>query len=165
MSHQSSVRQRLESDFHAEPFPQEHSGLESCPRIGNRAIDLAIALEVLFMNADRDEHSYRISLRISRFLRMRGADRLKAFAEVRKLYDIRSKMVHTGSVPNDWNINGTERITVDIVETVDALCTEAIRKFVVAGHIPDDWRPIELSKGLSRNKPLIYKTSKLRRRS
>jgi hypothetical protein len=36
---------------------------------GNRAIDLAIALEVLFMNADRDEHSFKISLRASRLSR------------------------------------------------------------------------------------------------
>jgi len=36
---------------------------------GNRAIDLAIALEVLFMNTERDEHSYKISLRAARLLR------------------------------------------------------------------------------------------------
>jgi hypothetical protein len=29
---------------------------------GNRAIDLAIALEVLFMQTERDEHSYTISV-------------------------------------------------------------------------------------------------------
>jgi hypothetical protein len=32
---------------------------------GNRAIDLAIALEVLFMRADQGEHSFKIALRVS----------------------------------------------------------------------------------------------------
>jgi len=111
---------------------------------GNRAIDLAIALEVLFMNADRDEHSYKISLRISRLLRTSAADRLKAFTEVRKLYDMRSKMVHTGDAPDTWNINGSECSAHEIVENVDVLCTAAIRHFVAAGEIPKDWRTIEL---------------------
>src|SRR5262249_42264986 len=35
---------------------------------GNRSIDLAIALEVLFMNVDQGEHSYKVSLRLARLL-------------------------------------------------------------------------------------------------
>ena len=64
---------------------------------GNRVIDLAIALEVLFMNADRDEHSYKISLRAGRLLRADIQSRERAFLEVRRLYDMRSSMVHTGN--------------------------------------------------------------------
>ena len=114
---------------------------------GNRAIDLAIALEVLFMNQERDEHSYKISLRVARLLRSSLPDRLKAFAEVKKVYDIRSGMVHTGSTDLELNVNGTKRSAQDIVEAADLLCAEAIRRFLELGHIPesDGWREIELA--------------------
>ena len=111
---------------------------------GNRAIDVAIALEVLFMNTDRDEHSYKISLRAARLLQLGVADRRRAFAEVRSVYDIRSKMVHMGGASNECKVDGVKRATHDIVEAVDVVCTEAIRRFLSIGGIPEDWRDIEL---------------------
>jgi hypothetical protein len=112
---------------------------------GNRAIDLAIALEVLFMSADRDEHSYKISLRAARLLRGELQTRQRTFLEVRRLYDMRSSMVHTGNVKNEYNLDDVKASAHDIVESVDVLCTEAIRAFIRLGGIPEDWRPIELA--------------------
>ena len=111
---------------------------------GNRAIDVAIALEVLFMNTDRDEHSYKISLRAARLLNQEMAARRRVFAEVRNVYDIRSKMVHTGSANNESNVDGEKRTAHDVVEAVDVVCTEAIRSFLAMGSIPEDWRDVEL---------------------
>ena len=115
---------------------------------GNRAIDLAIAFEVLFMNQDRDEHSYKISLRAARLLRTSLADRRIVFDEIKAIYDIRSGMVHTGSASDNRNVNGVKRTAYDLVEAADALCSEALRRFVEMGHIPvkaGGWREIELS--------------------
>lgn len=112
---------------------------------GNRAIDVAIALEVLFMNTDRDEHSYKISLRAARLLQEGVAARRKVFAEVKNVYDVRSKMVHTGSAKDESNVDGVKRTAHDVVEAVDVVCTEAIRRFLAMGSIPEDWRDIELS--------------------
>ena len=111
---------------------------------GNRAIDIAIALEVLFMNVDRDEHSYKISLRAARLLRKDLKTRRRTFLEVKRLYDMRSSMVHSGSVKNEYRIDGTSVPAHEIVEAVDVVCTEAIRAFLGTGEIPDDWRDIEL---------------------
>jgi Apea-like HEPN len=112
---------------------------------GNRAIDVATALEVLFMNTERDEHSYKISLRAARLLREEVAARRRVFAEVRNVYDVRSGMVHTGSADNESMVDGVKRTAHDVVEAVDVLCTEAIRKFLAMGSIPESWRDIELS--------------------
>jgi hypothetical protein len=112
---------------------------------GNRAIDLAIALEVLFMNVDRDEHSYKISMRLAKLLGGELAVRRTAFGETRKLYDLRSNMVHSGRAKNDWSVDGVQRSAYDLVEAGDVRSAEAIRKFLALGRIPDDWRDIELS--------------------
>jgi hypothetical protein len=113
--------------------------------VGNRAIDLAIALEVLFMNADRDEHSYKIGLRLAKLLGGELKARRSAFTETRKLYDLRSTMVHTGRAKNEWSIDEVSRSAFDLVEAGDIRCTQAIRKFLELGRIPGDWREIELT--------------------
>ncbi len=111
---------------------------------GDRAIDVAIALEVLFMNTDRDEHSYKISLRASRLLRPDVDQRRTVFAEVKSVYDLRSKLVHTGSAKDDYNVVGVKRTAHDVVDAVDSHCIQAIRKFLDRGGIPDDWKDLEL---------------------
>ena len=112
---------------------------------GNRAIDLAIALEVLFMNTERDEHSYKISLRAARLLRDSPNDRARAFIEVKRIYDLRSSMVHNGKIKGNFKIDGAQVSPNDLVESVDTLCTEAIRKFIESGGFSgDNLREIEL---------------------
>jgi hypothetical protein len=113
-------------------------------RDGNRAIDLAIALEVLFMNADSGEHSYKISLRAARFLFEDRESRLRVFSHVRKLYDIRSKMVHTGMTSHQLTVGKIQRSTYELLEHVDGVCTQAIRQILARGSIPHDWSDIEL---------------------
>ena len=112
---------------------------------GNRAIDVAIALEVLFMSKDRNEHSYKISLRAARLLQEDVGARRKVFAEVKNVYDVRSGMVHTGSADNESNVDGVKRTAHDVVEAVDVVCTEAICRFLAMGSIPENLRDIELS--------------------
>ena len=114
---------------------------------GNRAIDLAIALEVLFMNADRDEHSYKIGMRLAKLLHEGEPARRTAFLETRKLYDLRSTMVHTGRAKNDWIVGDQKRSAYELVEAGDMRCTQAIRTLMQRGGIPrpDGWSGLELS--------------------
>lgn len=111
---------------------------------GNRAIDLAIGLEVLFMT-EKGEHSYKISLRAAKLLRSANQPRKKTFLTVRSLYNMRSSMVHTGNADNKYDMDGVKISAHEIVENVDLICIEAIRKFFAMGRIPSDWREIELS--------------------
>jgi hypothetical protein len=111
---------------------------------GNRAIDLAIALEVLFMNADSGEHSYKNSLRCARLVRASPGDRRAVFSQVKKLYDMRSSMVHRGSASNTCSVNGDQHTANDLVGSVDVICAESIRRFLALGGIPEDWRDTEL---------------------
>lgn len=116
---------------------------------GYRAIDLSTALEVLFMNKDRDEHSYKIAMRLSKLLHTDPAERQSAFLETRRLYDARSKMVHSGRIGKDqWNVaGGAKRNTYELTEAGDLRTVAAIRKLIARGNIPDDddWATIELS--------------------
>jgi hypothetical protein len=116
-----------------------------CPlNPANRAIDLAIALEVLFMNQDSGEHSYKISLRAARLINDVVADRRVVFSEVKKVYDLRSAMVHTGRGKDWFTVNGVRRTAHDLVEAVDVVCTQAMRQILARGAIPDDWHDVEL---------------------
>jgi hypothetical protein len=112
---------------------------------GNRAIDLAIALEVLFMGADQGEHSYKISLRAARLLRDTVDARRTVFTEVQRVYELRSSMVHAGRGSDKYNVNGGPRTASDLVESVDVHCTDALRQVLKRGAIPETWRDIELS--------------------
>jgi hypothetical protein len=142
----SAYRQLKKGDIQRVNLALERMIRSRCQFVsGNRAIDLAIALEVLFMNADRDEHSYKISLRAARLLRAEVSARRKTFLEVRRLYDMRSSMVHTGNVKNEYILDDAKVLAHDIVEAVDAICTEAIRAFLRLGGIPSDWRATELA--------------------
>lgn len=114
---------------------------------GNRAIDLAIVLEVLFMNRDSGEHSHKISVRAARLLGASLEQRRTMFDQVRRLYDMRSSMVHTGSAPGPWKVNGQPVNAGELIEAVDLACAEAIRKLLADGRVPtrDQWRDRELS--------------------
>jgi len=97
------------------------------------------------MNTERDEHSYKISLRAARLLRDSPNDRARAFIEVKRIYDLRSSMVHNGKIKGNFKIDGAQVSPNDLVESVDTLCTEAIRKFIESGGFSgDNWREIEL---------------------
>lgn len=112
---------------------------------GSRAIDLAIALEVLFLNSDQGEHSYKISLRLARCLSQDPAFRRRLFQESRRLYEMRSTMVHAGRFSGEYQVNGESISAHDLIESVDRSCIEAIWTFLRAGGIPNDWKDVELS--------------------
>jgi Apea-like HEPN len=113
---------------------------------GNRAIDLAIVLEVLFMR-DSGAHIHKVSVRAARLVRQTLSERRTVFEQVKNLYDLRSTLVHGGSASKPYKVDGREVPPHELVEAVDVVCVEAIRKFVEGGGMPtrDGWRDSELS--------------------
>jgi hypothetical protein len=72
------------------------------------AVDLGIALEALFLNDlddDRGELTFRLRLRMARFLEQEKAKRHDLFQLAGDLYSIRSVAVHTGRIPE--KVKGT----------------------------------------------------------
>lgn len=65
-----------------------------------RLLDLAIALEALFLNDEdtKEQLRFRLSLRIARFLEPDPDARIPIFRSVRDLYDMRSKLAHGATV-------------------------------------------------------------------
>jgi len=69
------------------------------PDSPERLLDIAIALEALFLNDGEDkELRHRLALRVARFLEEPGPRRLEVFRAVRQLYDLRSKVAHGASL-------------------------------------------------------------------
>lgn len=106
------------------------------------AIDLGIALESLFLNDlqdDRGELTFRLRLRVARYIEQNSTEREALFRLVGDLYSLRSIAVHSGRSPS--HIRG--RTTSDLLEEGFRLTANAIRRHVVEG--PPDWNNVQLS--------------------
>ena len=66
--------------------------------------------------------------------------------KIRRLYDVRSSMVHSGKTSGEVSIGSSKVSIHELVESVEAICSEAIRKFLTLGGVPadDGWREIEI---------------------
>jgi len=112
-------------------------------RISNvdAAIDLGIALESIFLNElgeDRGELTFRLKLRASRFLGSNLNERKKLFRIFGKLYELRSKAVHSGKLPD--NLGKTP--IKDILEEGFNLTAKAISKIILYGF--PNWQDLSL---------------------
>jgi hypothetical protein len=65
--------------------------------------------------------------------------------EARRLYEMRSGMVHNAKCDADYMVVGSKRTAREILQSNDRHCCESIRKFIDAGRIPSDWHDIELN--------------------
>ncbi|MCH7686235.1 MAG: hypothetical protein IH899_06085 [Planctomycetes bacterium] len=72
----------------------------------DKAIDLGIALEVMLLhgidNTYRGELKYRSSIRGAAFLGGNNQERLETFKHLTTAYDLRSKAVHSGTLPQKY---------------------------------------------------------------
>lgn len=62
--------------------------------LGIKAIGYCSALEALFSNGENTELSHKLSERISKFLESQAEQRKALYRIVKRVYDIRSKVVH-----------------------------------------------------------------------
>ncbi|HUV59425.1 MAG TPA: hypothetical protein VMW09_04860 [Desulfatiglandales bacterium] len=106
------------------------------------AINLGIALESLFLSDlsdDRGELTFRLKLRVAKYIEKEITKREEVFRLIGDLYKLRSIAIHTGRVPPD------ALKSKDISETLNngySLVADAIRRFVKSG-IPD-WMDVQL---------------------
>ncbi len=60
----------------------------------DRLIDYWVGLESLFLQGMNDELKFRAAIRIAEFLGATGDERVRYFEQIKKSYDLRSKVVH-----------------------------------------------------------------------
>ena len=69
-------------------------------QLDDQIVDLMIAVESLFLNyqGNRGEQRFRLALRAAKFVESPRYDPRQVFALMREAYDIRSDLVHGGSI-------------------------------------------------------------------
>jgi hypothetical protein len=119
----------------------------------DKAIDLGIALEALFLEGVGEQLSLMFRLRGAWFLGDTSDSRKKLFEDLNDLYDIRSKAVHNGGFEQIYKKKNEE----DVAKLLDrgiSYCRKAIIKIISAGKFPE-WKSLVLGgnqKNLKRRK-------------
>ena len=105
----------------------------------DKIIDLGVALEALYLS-DRDgnsELSFQLRLRASWHLGKDPAHRKELMKDFRKIYDWRSKVVHTGKLPNKTKKKPfTQQEIAEFTEKAQDLCRDSIMKILKDGKFP-----------------------------
>jgi hypothetical protein len=103
--------------------------------LADRAIDLGIALESLLLHdIDHGELSFRLSLRGAWLLGSDDTERLKIQTSLKKLYDLRSRAVHSGFVERNANTQNT-------ISRATEICRGLIQK-LIALKCNIDWQRV-----------------------
>jgi hypothetical protein len=104
---------------------------------GDRALDLAIALESL-LAGDKGENVYKVSMHAGAILPGTLDERLAARNLVKALYDIRSRVVHDGSSPQEVSVPGRGKVSaLDVVRESTQLTGRIVKAIATRGDIPD----------------------------
>ena len=103
-----------------------------------KAIDIGIAMEALFLDEQEAELSFRLRIRAARWLRRERRGREAFMRVIRDAYNVRSKAVHTGAVPRTYKGQDTGALLGEC----DRLVGEAVRLFLVRGK--PDWMDVLL---------------------
>ena len=115
----------------------------------DKIIDLVIALEALYLS-DSDgnsELSFQLRLRAAWHLGRGQAHREELMKDFSKIYDWRSKVVHTGKLPKKTRgTSFTWQEIAEFTEKVQDLCRDSIMKILADGIFPDrnDWNDLIL---------------------
>jgi hypothetical protein len=109
--------------------------------IEDRAIDVGIALEALFLSDvedDRAELGFRLGLRAARLLGRGREAREDIFNKIQELYQLRSSAVHTGTLSAKKRGMRPD----DVIAAGCELLAQAARKLIQLGR--PNWRQIVL---------------------
>ena len=112
----------------------------------DKMIDLGIAFEAIYLSdiSETTELSFRLRLRASWFLGKNQAHRQELMKDLSKIYEWRSKAVHTGKLPNKKKKTcfTPEEVEAFITNTQN-LCRDSIMKILEDGEFPD-WNSLIL---------------------
>ena len=105
----------------------------------DKMIDLGIALEALYVpDGNSGEIRFKFAVHAAWHLGKDKEDRKKLMKEFKEIYDWRSKVVHTGKLPNKTkNTPFTPGEVRGFIERAQDLCRESIMKILEAGEFPD----------------------------
>lgn len=114
--------------------------------VGDSAVEIATAFEALLGDNANNEMMHKITVRSVRLIGGTNDVRQKNAALIKKSYDVRSKLVHTGQV------NASEKVTVcgqkltidEIMKQVTIICVQVIRIIILRGSIPD-WSVFDIT--------------------
>jgi hypothetical protein len=114
--------------------------------VGDRAVELATALETLLGDNETNEMTHKITIRLVRLLGGTDTERKKNFSVTKKMYGFRSKLLHVGSVDTSRTerINGAGMTSMDIVDHAATACVELMKLIIRRGSIPD-WSHFDIT--------------------
>ena len=112
----------------------------------DRVIDLGIALESLYLN-DRNlqgELGFRLAIRASWHLGKDQVHRAKLMKDFRKIYEWRSRAVHSGNLEiKKDKVASDPKKRDEFISHAQELCSQAIKAIIREGSMPD-WDAIVL---------------------
>lgn len=114
--------------------------------VGDRAVELATALEALLGDNGKTEMTHKIKVRFTRILGGTESERRLNADIIKQTYEIRSSMVHTGSVntKKKYHIGGSSKLTaIEVVELAVKLCATLTKTIIRRGSIPD-WQTFDV---------------------
>jgi hypothetical protein len=115
---------------------------------GDRAIDLAIALESLLVDG-AGENTYKVGLRAALLLPVPLEERKRVRALISALYAARSSLMHDGRLPSQVKVAGSgKRQSAEVIEEATTVCASILRAILEAGPV-QDWYSFELAGGAS----------------
>ena len=106
--------------------------------LGDKAIELAIALETLTADGDANEVSHKVKVRATKILGGDAAARERNAKLIAETYNIRSKQMHTGSfdASKPRTVAGASLTPAEILEQTASLCADLIVAMIRRGSIP-----------------------------
>ena len=108
----------------------------------DQIIDLAIALESLYLPNGGGELGYRLRIRAARHLKTDLPERKELASHLGAFYKARSKAVHTGNIPDEHKIGDRRVNTKYLIDVTQDFCLGSILS-VLDGGFPD-WETVEL---------------------
>lgn len=112
---------------------------------GDKAIELAIALETLTADGDSNEVSHKVKVRATKILGGDAAARERNAKLIAETYNIRSKQMHTGSfdASKPRTVAGASLTPAEILEQAASLCADLIVAMIRRGAIPT-WNTFDI---------------------
>jgi hypothetical protein len=118
---------------------------------GEAALELGITLDSLLGDGS-GELVFKVGLRAALLIGGNLPDRKRRREIVKRAYDLRSKVVHTGKADTTWKFDGQNMPIKAFVELAIRVTAEVVCKIIVLGKIPN-WNDVELMGLIDGNAP------------
>ena len=116
----------------------------SRPQLVDRIIDLAIALESLYLPDEDTELGFRLRLRAAKHMEESFDGRRATAQRIRAFYKARSDAVHTGRVNHEYKVAKKKKVPIlDLTASVQDVCRSSIIKILKDRKMPD-WTRLDL---------------------